>query len=50
MMKIIETEAVEPQPVRKEALPSEVEEIFIYDVHNTLIGTEWRIKEVTTTE
>lgn len=43
-MKIIETEAVEPQPVRKEGDRSEVEEIFIFDTYNHFIGTEWRIK------
>ncbi len=43
-MKIIETEAVEPQPVRKEGVRSEVQEIFIFDTYNHFIGTEFRIK------
>jgi hypothetical protein len=47
MMKIIETEAIEPQPVRKEGERSEVHEVFIFDTYNHFIGTEWRIKSPT---
>ncbi len=46
-MKTIETAAIEPQPVRKEGVRSEVEEVFIFDTYNHFIGTEYRIKAST---
>ena len=46
MMKIIETEAIQPQPVRKEADSSEVEEIYVFGTNDMIIGTEWRLKGV----
>ncbi len=44
-MKIIETEAIAPQPLRIEGVKSDAEEIYIWDEAGNFIGTEWRMTQ-----
>lgn len=44
-MKVIETEAIAPQPLRIEGEKSDSEEIMIWDQDGHFIGSEWRMTE-----
>ncbi len=44
-MKVIETEAVAPQPLSIEGVKSDAKEVFLWDEAGNFIGTEWRMTE-----
>ncbi len=44
-MKVIETEAIAPQPLRIEGDKTDAEEVFVWDEAGHFIGSEWRMTE-----
>ncbi len=49
-MKVIETEAVAPQPLRIEGVKSDAKEVFLWDEEGNFIGTEWRMTDAAKSE
>lgn len=43
----VESEGTKSKLIRIEATPDEVEEIFTFNPDGSIIGSEWRLKEVT---
>ncbi len=46
-MEIKKTEPIPAEDVQQEGKKTDVHEVWIYGMDGRLIGTEWRIKEVT---
>ncbi len=49
-MKVIETEAIAPQPLRIEGVKTDAKEVFLWDEAGHFIGSEWRMTEAAQTK